>query len=88
MFSIWNKKQQSSLFLIWKYLYKYVAVFKNIDFLKNDSVLSKKIFFLVKKSWKMPCDSNNFQHIGKILSTSVDNLVSQIPLKKFWENRI
>ena len=27
----------------------------------------------------MPCNSNNFQHIKKILRTSVDNLVSEIP---------
>ena len=30
---------------------------------------------------KMPCDSNNFQYIEKVLRTSVDNLVLQIPLK-------
>ena len=29
----------------------------------------------------MPCNSNNFQHIEKILYISVDNLVVQIPLK-------
>ena len=29
----------------------------------------------------MPCSSNNFQHIKKILRTLVDNLVLQIPLK-------
>ena len=29
----------------------------------------------------MPCNSNNFQHIEKILFTSVHNLVLQITLK-------
>ena len=41
----------------------------------------KKQFFLVKKSWKIPCNSNNFQHIKKILRTSIDNLVLQILLQ-------
>ena len=35
----------------------------------------------------MPCNSKNFQHIGKILRTSVNNLVLQIPLK-FQVDRI
>ena len=29
----------------------------------------------------MPCDSNNFQHIVKILPSSVDNFILQIGLK-------
>ena len=29
----------------------------------------------------MPCNSKIFQHIEKVLRTSVDNLVLQIPLK-------
>ena len=35
----------------------------------------------------MPCNSNNFQHIKKILRTSIDYLVLQIPLK-FQVDRI
>ena len=41
----------------------------------------KKNHFLVKKLRKMHCNSNNFQHIEKILRNSVNNLVLQIPLK-------
>ena len=35
----------------------------------------KKIFYFVKKSWNMLCNSSNFQHIEKILRTYVDSLV-------------
>ena len=47
----------------------------------------KNILFLVKKLWKTSYNSNNFQHIGRILRTSVYNLVLQIPLK-FQVDRI
>ena len=46
-----------------------------------------KFFFLVRKSWKVPCNSNNFQHIEKILRTSVDNSLLQIP-SEFQVDRI
>ena len=35
----------------------------------------------------MPCNSNNFQHTEKVLDTSVDNLVLQIPFE-FQVDRI
>ena len=35
----------------------------------------KNIFFLVKKSWKMLCNLNNFQRIEKIPRISADKLV-------------
>ena len=54
---------------------------KEYWFLKKWRRFEKKLFFLVKKSWKMPCNSNNFQHIKNILRTYVDNLFLEIPLK-------
>ena len=38
-------------------------------------------YFLFKKLWKMPCNSKNFQHIKKIVHSSIDNLILQIPFK-------
>ena len=45
------------------------------------TAFEKKNGFLVNKSSKMPCNSNNFQHIKKNLHTFVDNLVLTITLK-------
>ena len=44
-------------------------------------------FFLVKKSWKMPCNSNNFQHISKKSCDSVDNVALPVP-SKFQVDRL